>query len=112
MGVLPAQLRMKESKTFSLSIQPLTALAQRSYGERDFAKAEVRKTEKRKGGERRRREGGRVKKSVAAQDHLTLSRVTENLRPVVKEDNEFPRHSFDLYPRCMRCCDIPALRAG
>lgn len=48
-GVLPAQLRMKESKTFSLSIQPLTALAQRSYGERDFAKAEVRKTEKKEG---------------------------------------------------------------
>ena len=35
-------------KLFSLSLQPLTAFAELSYGRRDFAKTEGRKTEKRK----------------------------------------------------------------
>ena len=33
-------------KPFSLSLQPLTAFAELSYGRRDFAKTEGRKTEK------------------------------------------------------------------
>ena len=38
------------SKPFSLSLQPLTAFAELSYGRRDFAKKEGRKTEKGKVG--------------------------------------------------------------
>ena len=38
------------SKTFSLSLQPLTAFAELRYGRRDFAKIEGRKTEKGKVG--------------------------------------------------------------
>ena len=50
-------------KQFSLSEQPLiTAFGKLSYGKRDFAKAEGRKTENGEGDTRRRRGGGRVKK--------------------------------------------------
>ena len=45
---------------FPLSEQPLTAIAKQSYGKRDFAKAEGRKTEKGEGDTRRRTRGGRV----------------------------------------------------
>ena len=38
--------RYADSKLFSLSLQPLTAFAELSYGRRDFAKTEGRKTEK------------------------------------------------------------------
>ena len=36
----------EEGTPFTLSLQPLTAFAELSYGRRDFAKAEGRKTEK------------------------------------------------------------------
>ena len=36
----------ESSKPFSLSLQPLTIFAELSYGRRDFAKTEGRKTEK------------------------------------------------------------------
>ena len=45
---------------FPLSEQPLTAIAKNSYGKRDFAKAEDRKTVKVEGDMRRRTGGGRV----------------------------------------------------
>ena len=48
---------------FSLSIQPLTAFAILSYGKRDFAEAEGRKTEIGERCTRRRRGGGWGKKN-------------------------------------------------
>ena len=45
---------------FALSEQPLIAIAKNSYGKRDFAKAERRKTENGEGDMRRRTGGGRV----------------------------------------------------
>ena len=51
------------SKPFSLSIQPLTASAILSYGKRDFAEAEGRKTEIEERCMRRRRGGGEGQKN-------------------------------------------------
>ena len=45
---------------FPLSEQPLTAIAKKSYGKRDFAKAEGRKTGNGEGDTRRPTGGGRV----------------------------------------------------
>ena len=65
------------SMPFSLSLQPLTAFAELSYGRRDFAKTEGRKTEK---GEvsrtRRRRGGGWVKNILKSQNGVQLARRT------------------------------------
>ena len=68
------------SLPFSLSIQPLTAFAILSYGKRDFAEAEGRKTEI---GERctpRRRGGGRGKKIHTGPERRNLAKETENRR--------------------------------
>ena len=69
-----------DSRPFSLSIQPLTAFAILSYGKRDFAEAEGRKTEIEERCMRRRREGGRGK-------NLTLDQkgVTWRKRPKTRE---------------------------
>ena len=60
-----------DSKAFSLTLQPLTAFAELSYGRRDFAKTEGRKTEK--GMVERVAEG---KSKMAAVKTLTLCGVT------------------------------------
>ena len=61
---------------FSLSLQPLTAFAELSYGRRDFAKTEGRKTE-RKGRTRRRIKGRWVgKKHSEIQERRNLARRT------------------------------------
>ena len=65
---------------FSLSIQQLTAFAMlSSYGKRDFAEAEGRKTEI---GERytRLRGSGRVKKFHTGPERRNLAKETENQR--------------------------------
>ena len=73
---------MKNSRPFSLSIQPLTAFAILSYGKRDFAEAEGRKTEIEERCMRRRRGGG-----VGGAKHLTLDQkgVTWRKRPKTRE---------------------------
>ena len=67
-------------RPFSLSIQPLTAFAILSYGKRDFAEAEGRKTEKEERCMRRRRGGGRGKKFNAGPEGRNLAKDTENQR--------------------------------
>ena len=67
-------------RPFSLSIQPLTAFAILSYGKRDFAKAEGRKTEIRERCKRRRRGGGRGKKFHTGPERRNLAKETENQR--------------------------------
>ena len=59
------------SKPFSLSFQPLTTFAELSYGRRDFAKTEGRKTEK--GMVERVAEGevGHVKNILISQNGIT-----------------------------------------
>ena len=71
---------MIDSLPFSLSIQPLTAFAILSYGKRDFAKAEGRKTEIRERCKRRRRGGGRGKKFHTGPERRSLAKWTENQR--------------------------------
>ena len=71
---------MIECIPFPLSIQALTAFAILSYGKRDFAEAEGRKTEI---GERctsRRRGGGRGKKFHTGPERRNLAKETENQR--------------------------------
>ena len=68
------------SRPFSLSIQPLTAFAILSYGKRDFAEAEGRKTEIEERCMRRRRGGGRGKKFNAGPEGRNLAKETENQR--------------------------------
>ena len=68
------------SRPFSLSIQPLTAFAILSYGKRDFAEAEGRKTEIEERCMRRRRGGGRGKKFNAGSEGRNLAKETENQR--------------------------------
>ena len=71
---------VNNSRPFSLSIQPLTAFAILSYGKRDFAEAEGRKTEIEKRCMRRRRGGGRGKKLNAGPEGRNLAKETENQR--------------------------------
>ena len=66
------------SLPFSLSIQPLTAFAILSYGQRDSAKAGGRKTEMGENRMRRRRGGGRVKKCKAGPTRRYLAKEAEN----------------------------------
>ena len=68
------------SRPFSLSIQPLAAFAKLSYGKRDFAEAEGRKTEIEERCMRRRRGGGRRKKFNARPEGRNLAKETENQR--------------------------------
>ena len=68
------------SRPFSLSIQPLTAFAILSYGKRDFAEAEGRKTEIEERCMRRRRGGGRGKKFNAGPEGRNLAKETANQR--------------------------------
>ena len=68
------------SRPFSLSIQPLTAFSILSYGKRDFAEAEGRKTEIEERCMRRRRVGGRGKKFNAGPEGRNLAKETENQR--------------------------------
>ena len=56
---------------YSLSEQPLTAFVKLSYGKRDFAKAEGRKTENGERDTRRRRGGGRVDNYNPAKSGVT-----------------------------------------
>ena len=67
-------------RPFSLSIQPLTAFAKLSYGKRDFAEAEGRKTEIEERCMRRRSGGGRGKKFNAGPEGRNLAKETENQR--------------------------------
>ena len=67
-------------RPFSLSIQPLTAFAILSYGKRDFAEAEGRKTEIEERCMRRRRGGGRGKKLNAGPEGRNLAKEPENQR--------------------------------
>ena len=67
-------------RPFSLSIQPLTAFTKLSYGKRDFAEAEGRKTEKEERCMRRQRGGGRGKKLDAGPEGRNLAKETENQR--------------------------------
>ena len=69
-----------DSRPFSLSIQPRTAFAKLSYGKRDFAEAEGRKTEIEERCMRRRRGGGRGKKFNAGPEGRNLAKETENQR--------------------------------
>ena len=74
-------LKSDNSRTFSLSIQPLTALTKKlGYGKRDFAEAEGRKTEIEERCMRRRRGGGRGKKFNAGPEGRNLAKETENQR--------------------------------
>ena len=68
------------SVPFSLSKQPLTAFAILSYGKRDFAEAEGRKTEIGERYTRRRRGGGRGKNCTLDQNGVTWRR-----RPKTRE---------------------------
>ena len=68
------------SRPFSRSIQPLTAFAILSYGKRDFAEAEGRKTQIEERCMRRRRGGGRGKKFNAGPEGRNLAKETENQR--------------------------------
>ena len=71
---------LENSRPFSLSIQPLTAVAILNYGKRDFAEAEGRKTEIEERCMRRRRGGGRNKKFNAGPEGRNLAKETENQR--------------------------------
>ena len=68
----------RNSRPFSLSIQPLTAFAKLSYRKRDFAEAEGRKTEIEERCVRRRRGGGRGQKFNAGPEGRNLAKETEN----------------------------------
>ena len=65
---------------FSLSIQQLTSFAILSYGKRDFAEAEGRKTEMGERCTRRRRRGGRGKQLHTGPERRNLAKETENQR--------------------------------
>ena len=67
-----------KSLLFSLSMQPQTAFAILSYGKRNFAEAEGRKTEIGERCTRRRRGGGRGKKFHTGPERRNLAKETEN----------------------------------
>ena len=69
-------------RPFSLSKQPLTAFAILSYGKRDFAEAEGRKTEIGERCTRRRRGGGRGKKFYLGPERRNLAKETETVKIV------------------------------
>ena len=73
-------VRSENRRPFSLSIQPLTAFAKLSYGKRDFAEVEGRKTEIEERCMRRRRGGGRGKKFNAGPEGRNLAKETGNQR--------------------------------
>ena len=78
----PPSTVIKNSSPFSLSIQPLTVFAILSYGKRDFAEAEGRKTEIEERCTRRRRGGGRGKKFHTGPEGRNLAKETENQRRI------------------------------